>query len=804
LSATGLPGGTVHVINPRRKRAAGRIDVIPANSGPTDHSQISLTVTDDGGVHLEIGGKGPDAKPQPSGDFDENLAGYISEAGRAALFAHLSEGIEADERSRSDWLETVNKAPKYLGIVLSDPGNASTDGTISKQVATCLLEANIKLWSTARAELLPVGGPVKVKRDDLVVPQSAQMPSVDEPRGIGDNGGPPLDDPAEPPGTPPEKLSRDQLANALEQDLNWYLTKGDREYYPDFSKMLMSRALVGMAFRKVYRCPLRRKPVSVWVKAQNLIVSNDCAHLSGAGRITEVIRMRQAVMKRLQKQGAYLDIALVMPTGETTETEKAVEEVEGVRADKELPGDYDHMLWECSCEPDSSIDADLDILDMDETGKRTGYPMPYRVTMDKDSQAILEIRRDWKQGDPDHRRKQKYVKYGFVPGMGFYDLGLIHIAGNPTMAATMLERSAVDSALFANFPGGLFLQGPGTGMKNTMFRMSPGEWQPVNAGGANDINKVLMPMPYKPPSAESMALKDSLAQKVSEIAGIIDLPVGEGRIGNTPVATIMSYVEAVSQVPSAIHKDDHISQSEEYELLRDLLAEDIGVLTRGNKTPAHKWELAEELLAPDLTAAADPNTPSAIHRLMKLQSMIQLCENPVFAGIPNLRKIFEDAIQLLCNGLASEYMMPVQAAAPPPPDPRVVAAQIKAQSQKESDEAKQQQAALDHQARMAELQQDAQQRDQDRQSAETRAAMSLEGQQLKAAHDANQGAADRAHEAGIAAMSHGAAARQAAGDQQHAVGLAAMGHIADAVGSAQDRQHQAGLAAAQPNPDSPE
>ena len=717
-----------------------------------DDDATTVSIGEDGTVSVEIGGAPEPEKPVNT-RFDANLAERLDPGTLSRLASILIEGIESDIASRKEWEDTANAAPRYLGIKIEEPSAATADGTICKTVATCLLEAVIKCWSVARSELLPVGGPVKVTRDDMPMP-------------AGHNGGPPLNE--------------DDLANALESDLNWYLTVGDREYYPDTSKMLWHRALIGNAFKKVFRCPIKRKPLSRWVKAQNLVVSNDCNHLGAASRVTEIIKTRQGTMRRMQAQGYYLDTPLVAPTGDPTDTEEATAEIEGIAASVERPEDAEHTVWECTTELDSYTLPGLELLDKDEAGRKPDYPLPYRISLDYDSRAVIEVRRAWKQGDEGHERRKRYVKFGFVPGLGYYDLGLIHLAGNPTLAATMLLRSTVDGTLFANFPGGAKLGNAAGRQTQTVIRPMPGEWVNVDGAGGEDIRKVLLPMPYKPPSAEAIAVGEGLEKKVAEIAGIIDMPVGEGRIGNTPVGTMMAYVEAVSQVPGAVHKDDHAAQAEEFELLRELLAEEPECLTRGNRTPQRKWELGEELLSPDLVPAADPNTPSAVHRLMKLQALVQLGGLPQFnmpAPIADNRAIYEHAIQLLGTGAPNEFTIPPQPpqAQPQQPDPRIVAAQIKAESQQASDQTKLQAADLAHQERMAELQQEGAQRDADRQSDETRAAMSLEAARLKATHDTANAAADRAHEAGLAAM-----------NATHEGGIAAA-----------DRQAQAGIAGAQ-------
>lgn len=747
------------------RRAAGpQRPVIEEPDGP-DMGKVTVEVASDGAVNIDIGGTGigiNQRKPRSTG-FDANLAEDLDDMGLAALAAHLIESVDADKASRADWEETVNRAAKYLGIQLNDPSQSiSPDGTVCQAVSTVLLEALTKLWGTSRSELLPVGGPVKVRRDNVPppTPAAAAQPEGEAPAGpgitgaqgpagpgIGDNGGPPME--------------QDDLAAALETDLNHYLTVKDKEYYPDTSKMLFSRNLIGMAFKKVYRCPLKRRPISRWVLAQNLIVSNDCAHLSGAGRVTEIIKMRQSIMRRMQVAGEYRDIPLVQPTGQTTETEEAIGDIEGVDPTPTLPGDYEHTVYEVRCELGSGtagpIMEGLRILDEDETGREPGFPLPYRVSIDLDSREIIGIRRNWKQGDEDYQPRQTYVKYGFVPGLGFYDLGLIHLVGNPTQAATMIERATVDATLFANFPGGLMLQGPTSGQKNTVFRPSPGEFLPVTGFAGQKITDVIMAMPYKEPSAQQMALLQKFEADVRKLTGVIEIPVGEG-VGQVPVGTMMSYIEAITQVPGAVHKDDHISQQEEFELLRELLAEEPEVLTRGVRRPARQAWLAAELLDPDLVPAADPNTPSMIHRLMKVQGMVALGGLPQFQGIANNRAIYQKAIRVLADDHPEEYEQPEAPTAAPPPDPRVLAAQIKAQTETTKQQTDMQKATLDHQAKLQEIAATGAQKEGDRQSAEVRAAMAVDAAKVKAqadlaktaigqAHDHLQGVQDRTHEA---------------------------------------------------------
>ena len=705
--------------------------------------QTHVSVDEDGTITIKPFGEEKKPKARKKEDFNRNLAEDMDPSALSALAAYLLDGIEADIESRRDWADTANRASDYLGIKLQDPTTSvSADGTVCKVVATCMIESAMKLWGTARAELLPVGGPVKVRRDDVALP--TQPPPA---TAMGHNGGPPLDDGIAAATPPLSDEDQDALATCLEKDLNWYLTVKDREYYPDFSKMLMSRAVIGVAFRKVFRCPLRRRPVSVWVRAQDLVVSNDCSHLQGASRVTERVRVKQSTMRRLQVLGHYLDVALVMPTGQVTETEIAIADSEGVAPSPQLPQDFEHMVYECNCELGSTavsnLVGDLAILDQDETGEDPGYPLPYRVSIDSDSRTILEIRRNWKEGDEDHRQKRRYVKYGFIPAFGFYDWGLIHLVGNPTLAATMIQRASVDSSLFANFPGGVFLKGPGSRQTATVLRPNPGQFIGMDAGGATRIQDVMQPMPYKEPSAQQIGLGQKFEADVRRLAGTIDIPVGEGRVGNTPVGTIMAYIEAVSQVPGAVHKDDHIAQAEEFELLRELLADEPEQLTRGNKSPARRAYTTEELMSADLTPQADPNTQSETHRLVKTQGLVMAGGMPQFQGIADQRAIWQRVVRQL-TGEPGGYTMPTPPpGAQPPPDPKAQAAMLKAQTDQQDNATKLQVATITAQSHAADTQADAQQREADRQSEETRAAMELEGKRAELSQTAHDNSADR-------------------------------------------------------------
>lgn len=739
---------------------------------------IVIRIEEDGLVELQIGGADPgdDDEDQDyiGGDFNRNLAEDLDDNALMALAAWLIEGVEADLEDRREWEETTNLAAYYLGIRLNDPiTSPSNDGTICQMVSTAMMETATKLWASARAELLPVAGPVKVERVE-----------IPHPPGIGHNGGPALSGEGTEPGQDPapgEDAARDDLADALEKDMNWYLTRGDKGYYPDTRNMLMHRYWIGNAFKEVFRCPIERKPLSRWVMAQDLIISGNPAHLSSAKRVTKRARIDQGTMLRMMAVKYYRKVSLAQATGRTSNTEIVIGQIQGTNPTPSLPRDMDHEVYETNCNLGSGTSYDLlgtmAILDRDENGKKPGFPMPYRVAMDVDTRTVLSIRRNWKKGDEDYRPRPRFVKYGMVPGMGYYDLGLIHVVGNPAQAATMLQRSTVDAGVLANFPAWAMLQSSASRLENTTLRPGAGEVVKIPATGQSKITDVMMQWPYKDVSEGSLALVNKLEGDIRKQGGVIDIPVGEGRIGNTPVGTIMSYIESISMVPSAVHKDDHIAQQEEFEMLRELIAEEPEVLTRGNRSPARKWQIAEELLSPDLVPRADPNTPSQIHRLTKVQGLVALGGQQQFAlgdkdgPIVNQRAIYRRAVEVLTGDDSAGFEIPAnpQPQGAPPPDPKIVAAQISAEAKKDVIEGQLQGKKIDQQTKIATAASEAQQRTADRQSEERRSEMSLAGKKVESASDSAHKAADRSHDA-----------TQQALDRQHEATQNAAGHAHEA------------------------
>lgn len=533
----------------------------------------------DGSVMISFGKEKSEAKDS---EFDDNLAEVVDDSELNRMADEVLRGIDEDERSRADWDDTYNRGIDLLGLKLEDPSSdVSNSGNISKVHHPLLIEAVVRYQANAGAELLPSSGPVKVRDDD---PQSD-----------------------------PERIA---MSEAFEKDFNHYLTVVRKEYYPDTRRMFFAQGFCGNGFKKIYRCPLRKAPVSDYVAAKDLIVSNDAISLSSAARVTHRTTMRHSILKRLQLNGHFLDCELSQPTSQPTQTDIKIGEVEGVSKQITVPADHPYTIYECYTEYDL-----MGFEHKDDEGEQTGLPVPYRITIDKDSRKILEIRRNWKEGDDDYMARQRFVKYGYVPGLGFYDYGLIHLLGQTARALTAIERQLIDAGQFSNFPG-ILLSDVGGRQETTQIRVPPGGAHTIKTGGM-PISNVVMSLPYKEPSGVLVNIAKAIEENGRRLGGTAEVQVGEGR-ADVPVGTTIAMIEQSTKVEGAIHKQNHESQQQEFLLLKELFEEDPEALWRFARNPARKWQMAQEVADVELVPASDPNTPSHIHRVMKATGLSQI------------------------------------------------------------------------------------------------------------------------------------------------------------------------------------
>lgn len=737
--------------------------IVVAPDPDTGVASLSVEALDDGGAIVDLNPHQPAPKSLKDAKFYDNLAETIAETMLGTLADDLLRGIEDDEESRKDWLEDRAEGIKLLALKIEKPsGNqggasAGVDNT-SRTRHTLLLEAALRFQANARSELLPTDGPVKVENAD---------------------GG--------------DTREGDDLAQMLEDDMNYYMTVTASEYYPDTDRMLLWTGVGGSGFKKVYRCPIRRRPVSESVDAADLCVSNAATDLLNADRVTFTTRMRQSVMKRMQHLKVYRQVDLGQPSQPIqTSVDEAKQEVTGARVSMTRPEDAPFTIHECYC----MIDVPGD--EHQEKGEPTGLPRPYKVTIDKSSRQILEIRRNWREDDEMEQARETFVKFPFVPGFGFYDLGLIHIAGNPTVAATALLRIMIDNGIFSNFPG--FLVAKSLLKQNTTdLSVPPGGGVGIDTSmiEGGDINKAVMKLPYQQTNASTMALFQSIVESGAKVAGSPDIAVGEGK-QDAPVGTTIAMIEQATKVVDAVHKRLHTGQSKEFELIVDLFRENPEDFWRFNKKKnrGSTWDAAKLLKALNdynLVPRADPNTSSHIQRIMRAQALYQMAK-----ADPQLFQLSVVLKYVIQNGLRianpDAFTQPPQNQAPPP-SPEAQAKLIQAQADTVNAGAK----MADVQLRAKNLGVENQNRDADRAADLKIAAVKLKTEEVihkrGLAADAASQASSQQHDMQKHAMGLGAAA------QEHATGVGAdmtqhaTGLVSDHAMQAADHLHQQSMAA---------
>lgn len=678
---------------------------------------------DDGSVVIDFDPKGTGTK---SNKFDANLALTLDEGKLAQVCNDLLRGFQMDSDSRSEQLETLAEGIKLLGLTIestgSSPGASSTTGVEGQHKTThpLLLDACLLFQANARGQLLPATGPVKVRDDQTQQPPAPPIPppmlpptslpgggpmppmapgaapgmppgappripfgappggpmggmlnqgpapGMPPPPPIGHNGGPPMGMP--PFGMEPPKTDRDILAQALEKDFNHYLTVTASEYVPDTDQMLFKTGFGGLGIKKVYNCPIRRRPVSESVNVEDLVVSNALATLGNAGRITHVTKMRPSTLRRLQLLKFYRDVSISTPTqsDQPTAVDQAKADVQGVQAQVQDPKDADHTILEILCE-----------LGLDEFApthfKNKGLPLPYRVTIEKDSQKVLEIRRNWREDDKQCLAKEYYVEYVFVRAFGFYGLGLLHILGNTTKTLTAAWREFIDSGMFANFPGFLYAKGAGRQLTNT-FRVAPGTGVGLDIG-LQKLSDAVMPLPYKDLGPAFTAFIQHVEELGQRLGGTAQINVGEGR-QDAPVGTTLALIEQATKQTGAVMKRLHVAQSKEFQLLKDRFREDPEAFWRFNKKPSAPWQkqqFTEALNDFDLVPVADPNNPTSLHRAAKGEWLKQVAV--AAPGLLDVKKVFLRSAKDMEISDPDDLLAPPappQAQPPVPPDPNKV------------------------------------------------------------------------------------------------------------------------------------
>lgn len=582
-----------------------------------------ITVSDDGEVTVTYSGAINPSTRKETGFFD-NLAEVWEPTTVAALGQELYQGISNDDNNRGPWLAFFKQAQRLLGCSIEDATMSGQGAQANSRVAnlksSTMLQACINFQSNATAELFPANGPAKAKTNAM-------------------------------------SKEADDLSPVLAKAMNEYFTVGDPGYQSDFDRSMFHLGFAGMVFRKVYRCPQRRRPVSEMISGARMIISDATRSLRDCERFTNEIPTSQNTLKALQNSSFYRNIAIGTPSPDTVSADAQAQRDAGNAQSQVRPEDLKHTIWECYCLMTPFGDSEVS----------DSLASPYIVTIDKDSQIVLRIVRNWDPDDPLRQPLQHIVEYPMFPGLGYWAYGFSVMLQSSSRAATGLMNIMVDSGIFANFPGGLRAKGVKTA--HNSFRPMPGEFPEIDLAGTDDIRKAVMPLPYKSPDPFLLQLLQHIEKWMQTLSGIAEIPVGSS-MQNTPVGTIMAAVDQAIKPISAVHKRCYAALAQEFAIFKRLFKEDPSPLLPPDADEKTKAEIVAALNTASVVPVADPNIPSLAYRLMQVQALITLVQ--MDPAQYDTRKIHVMALKAIGFDDYESVMKPEDA--PPPAD---MAAQAK-------------------------------------------------------------------------------------------------------------------------------
>ena len=573
-----------------------------AEAAPSDDLQVEEISEDEvliGDPDLDVG-----MMDEPENEFDSNLAESIDAQDLSRKGQTLIAYYESDRESRSEWEERYKEG---LKTVDPDGGvNESEDERAARGLSTIvhpmIAEAATQFNARAIAELYPSGGPVKT----VIV------------------------------GDPNEEL--EEQSRRVREFMNYQITQEMPEYFPDLDQMLFHLPLVGQTFKKVWWDANMGRQCAQFVKAEDFVVAPESRDLYTSPRYTQVIRIPKNDYNRYVQSGHYLPVD--DQGGELDPSGDVIGEIVGV--DQYGDGSQDHVVTLLEMHVYEKFDGVSDYDDEDYDDDNSVH-FPYVVTIDYDTDQVVSVRRNWREDDERKIRRDWFVSYKFLPGLGFYGFGLYHLSGGLGRAATGSLRALLDSAAFANMQGGFKLRGRVSGGE---VQVNPGEFVDLDAT-VDDVNKAIMPLPFKEPSQSLFNLLGFIVQAGQRFASTADLNVGDVN-PNAPVGSTVALIEQGSKAFSAIHKRLHYAQGQEFKLLAALNAE--------NLPESFTFSLSgrsEQIFAADfndridILPVSDPNIFSTAQRIAQAQAILQMAQSaPQFHNLYNAYKRMYEAIRI--------------------------------------------------------------------------------------------------------------------------------------------------------------
>ena len=535
------------------------------------------------GLEIEI-----DPEEATEDEFEMNLAENLPESVLSSLASELIEEYEEDLSSRKDWIQTYVDGLDLLGMKLEERTEpwAGACGVTHP----LLSEALVKFQSETIMETFPAAGPVKTKI-------------------IGK-----------------ETTEKKEASERVRDDMNYRLTEEMPEYRPEHERMLWGLGLSGNAFKKVYYDPSLGRQTSIYVPAEDVVVPYGTSSLRTAERVTHVMRKTENEVRKLQVDGFYRDVDLGDPIDTYGEIEKKIAEKMGFR----ITTDSRYRLLE--------MQVDLDLPGYED---ENGIKLPYIVTIDKSSQEVLAIRRNWKPTDKLRNKRAHFVHYGYIPGFGFYCFGFIHLIGAYAKSGTSILRQLVDAGTLSNLPGGLKTRG--MRVKGDDTPISPGEFRDVDVpSGA--IRDNILPLPYKEPSQVLAGLMNQIIEEGRRFANAAELQVSD-MSAQAPVGTTLAILERTLKIMSAVQARIHYSMHEEFRLLKEII--------RDFTPPDYDYEPVDgdrrikqsDYDQVDVIPVSDPNAATMSQKVVQYQAVLQLAQTaPQLYDMPLLHRQMLDVL----------------------------------------------------------------------------------------------------------------------------------------------------------------
>jgi hypothetical protein len=548
-----------------------------------DTPAIEIMIENPDDVVIGIDGLAIDLMPEDDEpEFDANLAEFMDEGELEKLGSDLVGEVESDIASRKDWVEMYVRGLEVLGMKYEERTEPWTGacGVFS----TLLTEAAVRFQSETIIETFPAQGPVKTQIIGAI-----------------------------------DKMKED-AAERVRTDMNFQLVDGMPEYRPEHERMLFNLGLAGSAFKKVYFDPNLGRQVSIFCPAEDIVIPYGSSGARSAERVTHVMRKTKNDVRKLQVAGFYRDVELGEPVMIHNDVEKKKAEEQGYS----VTDDERYQFLE--------IQVDYDMPGYEDEDE---IALPYIVTIDKGTNKVLSVYRNWNESDPKKLKRQHFVQYDYVPGFGAYGFGYIHLIGGYARAGTSLIRQLVDAGTLSNLPGGL--KSRGLRIKGDDTPIAPGEWRDVDVPGGT-VRDNIMPLPYKEPSQVLAALLDRITEEGRRLGSIADMNISD-MSANSPVGTTLALLERQLKTMSAVQARVHYAMKQEFKLLKEIIRDNTPSEYEYEPHGGDRMAKREDYDMVEVIPVSDPNSSTMAQRIMQYQAVIQLSQSaPQIYDLPQLHR----------------------------------------------------------------------------------------------------------------------------------------------------------------------